>query len=112
MHDLNNNMVTGMGIITPVGIGVEQFTIALKDGKTNFSISEFEHGGQFFKFPAAKVDSFSLTELVSGIKLDERIINNAKRLRNISLSASFGVYCALEAWADAELADVDVDSSR
>lgn len=104
--------VTGLGVITPIGIGLNQFTTALKNGTTNFSTIEFEQNQALFSFPIAQVNNFNLSELVSQININEIVMEKTKRLRNISTSASFGVYCALEAWADAGLKDANIDLSR
>lgn len=113
MSELRNGIkVTGLGVITPIGIGLKQFTGALKNGLTNFSTVEFEHSGSLFSFPIARVDDFGLSGLVAKMNINDAIIEKAKRLRNISASASFGVYSALEAWADAGLKDAEVDLTR
>lgn len=104
--------VTGLGVITPIGIGLNQFTTALKNGTTNFSTIEFEQNGALFNFPIAPVNNFNLSQLVSQININEIVMEKTKRLRNISTSASFGVYCALEAWADAGLNHANVDLTR
>jgi malonyl-ACP decarboxylase len=108
----NRIEVTGMGVITPIGIGLHQFTDGLKEGKTNFSLAEFEHNDQHFKFPIGKVNDFNFQEKMTEINLNEGIINKAKKLRNISVSAAYGVYCALEAWADAGLQNTPVDLTK
>ncbi|WP_136667785.1 beta-ketoacyl synthase N-terminal-like domain-containing protein [Flavobacterium sp. H122] len=104
--------VTGMGVVTPIGIGLSQFTSGLKKGTTNFSRMEFNHSRSSFSFPVAKVNDFNLSGLIGEINVNERIIEKTKRLRNISASTSFGVYSALEAWADAGLTDANIDLTR
>ncbi|SFD21638.1 malonyl-ACP decarboxylase [Chitinophaga sp. CF118] len=109
MKEGNEVQVTGMGVITPVGIGVSRYTDALREGTTSFSIATFEQGNRLFRFPVAKgMENFSLDEL----NLDKTLIDKAKGLRHISGSASAGVYCALEAWADAGLADAGISPDR
>lgn len=104
--------VTGMGVITPIGIGLNSFTNALKEGKSNFSVIEFNQDGHLFKFPAAKVNTYNYKDLIAEVNLNKVTTNNAKRLRNVSTSTTYGVYCALEAWADAGLEDADIDLTR
>ena len=107
----NNIEVTGMGVIAPTAIGLDQFETALKNGKTNFSTIEFELGNRKFRFPVARVDNFNFHERITEINLNEEVFLKVKRLRNISLSTSFGLYCALEAWADAGLENAGIDLS-
>src|ERR1044072_6999286 len=97
----NEVLVTGLGIVTPIGTGKEQFTAALKEGKSNFLVTEWEQEGQVFRFPLGKVDEFSLPALAPSLALEPELITAARRIRNLSQSSAFGVYAALEAWADA-----------
>lgn len=104
--------ITGLGVISPIAIGVSEFTDALKHGKTNFSAITFEHSGALYKYPIGKVNEFLFKDELDLIKLDPQIIKRATRLRNISVSAQYGLYCALEAWADAGLDHSDTDLTR
>lgn len=101
-----------MGIITPIGTGVNQFTTALQRGETNFSILEITHVDQLFIFPAALVNDFDLRELVSTINQDTKLTEKVKRLRNISQSTAYAVYCAVEAWTDAGLNASNINLER
>lgn len=112
MSARSNIVVTGMGIISPIGTGVQPFTDGLRQGRTNFSTINIDRGGKSFQFPIAKVDDFDFKSAISGIGLPEEIINKAKRLRNVSQSALYGVFCALEAWCDAGLHNAAIDFSR
>ncbi len=113
MSALNDNVVvTGMGIVSPIGIGISQFATALKEGKTNFSVIEFVQTDQTFKFPVSKVENFDFKELLAQLQCKPEVIHQAKRLRNISLSAQYAVYAALEAWDDAGLDNAEIDLSR
>lgn len=108
----SNTLVTGMGIITPIGTGLQQFASALQDGRTNFSAITMERGGKSFDFPIAKVENFDFKSAIAGVDLSQEIVNRAKRVRNISQSASYGLFCALEAWSDAGLNNATIDLSR
>ncbi|WP_161964265.1 beta-ketoacyl synthase N-terminal-like domain-containing protein [Chitinophaga flava] len=105
-------MASGLGVITPTGIGLPQFTAALKEGRTNFSDITFEYSDQVLRFPVGKASDFDFQTLVAAINLDSRVIDKAKRMRNISASTVYGLYCALSAWADAGLNDTDIDPAR
>lgn len=105
-------LITGLGIVTPIGTGKEQFTAALKEGRSHFSVTEWEQEDQVFRFPLGKADEFSLPSLVSTLTLDAELVTAARRLRNLSQSSAFGVYSALEAWADAGINAGNTDLSR
>lgn len=92
---------TGIGVITPIGIGVPSFSVGLKNGEGNFSKISLEKGGTSFEYPIAEVHDFNFKEELSKMGLDEELLAKVKRLRNMSRSTEYGVYCALEAWKDA-----------
>lgn len=109
----NQNVhVTGMGVITPIATGTAQFSSALAEGKTNFSSIDISHGSQQFRFAVARADQFDLQKQVAGLPLEEELTGRAKRLRNISASAAYSVFCTLEAWADAGLNHAGVNPER
>ncbi len=99
----NNPVVTGMGVVSPIGIGLHSYSNALKNGDTNFSSISFEKGTSIFEYPIARIEDFDLGEQLIKINLDTAFIQKVKRHRNISRSTTYGVYSALEAWKDAEL---------
>lgn len=105
------NTITGLGVITPIGTGAEQFSDALKKGASCFSVMEFNRDETIFRFPAGKTAPFSLKEAVSSLALKPAQILAAKRLRNVSDSTAYGVYTALSAWADADFPDT-LDTHR
>lgn len=108
----NSVQITGMGAITPISVGVKGFSKSLREGLCNFKITELALEHQSFRYPVAKVDSFDLMTSVENLGLPEIIIQKIKRLRNLSRSASYGLYCALEAWSDAELVNSAIDPER
>lgn len=107
-----NVEITGMSAVTPIGIGVTAFSDALKKGSSNFSLLDIELENQTFQFPIAKVDDFEFKDLVKELQLPEDIIIKAMRLRNISRSASFGIYSALDAWTQSNLSKSEIDCSK
>lgn len=104
--------IAGMSVVTPIGIGVDAFTEALKKGDSNFSILESSLEDQSFEFPIGKVDDFELKTMVKELPLPEDIIKKARRVRNVSRGVSFGVYSVLDAWANAQLHEVEIDTSK
>ncbi|MCB9298321.1 MAG: polyketide beta-ketoacyl:ACP synthase [Lewinellaceae bacterium] len=104
--------VTGMGVITPAGVGKGPFGDALKAGRSNFRALALEQGGQRFQYPAGLVDGFNFREAISRLSISPELAAKCQRMRNLSKSASFGLFCALEAWADAGLEEASPDMER
>lgn len=104
--------VTGMGIATPVATGCESYAAAIRTGETRFSILSMESGGETFRFPFSGLNTSSFQPLMEKLPLDGDIIRRAKQFRNVSYSTHAGMYCALEAWADAGLHGDNTDLSR
>ncbi|WP_103865516.1 beta-ketoacyl synthase N-terminal-like domain-containing protein [Aquimarina sp. I32.4] len=107
----NDVVTTGMGVITPIGIGVPAFSQSLRKGSTNFSKISFKKEGTLFEYPIAQVNDFNFKEEVTKINLEDELLTKVKQFRNISKSTEYGLYCALEAWKDAGLSK-DIDLTR
>lgn len=112
MVELNTPGITGMGVITPIGKGIKQFIDGLKSGKTNFRTMEFNHQDKLYRYPMAPVDQFDFKEMVGQLELDNDILSRAMRIRNISSSMAFGIFCALEAWSNSGINSKNTDLSR
>ncbi len=106
------SVATGMGVISPIGVGVANFGSALKKGVNNFSYLELEHEDRRFTYPVGKVLDFNPKTYMATLPLDEGIIQKARRIRNLSTSASWGFCCALEAWQDSGLDKADINPER
>ena len=104
--------ITGEGVLSPIGIGKQEFAKALKLGKTNFSSIQLEHLSKTNTFPGAFISGFEYKKAIDQLPLPEDLKNKARRLRNTSTGALHGVYVALEAWGNAELFDTDLDFGR
>lgn len=107
-----HSLITGMGVISPAGIGTTQFGSALKKGMPRFSYQELEHKGRTFTYPIAKPSDVNPKAAMAEVLLYQEVIEKASRIRNLSESALWGLYCALEAWADSGLNDFDVNPER
>ena len=103
--------VSGYGAATPVGIGSKKLEIALREGKSNFSVVEFDHS-ESLRFPGAMINDFDLKSLLQDLQLPEEFGKKARRFRNISFGTSCAIYCALEAWHAAGLFDAPIVSER
>lgn len=104
--------VSGCGVISPVGLGINAFGDAIRNGQSNFSTVEFTSGEMAFEFPAAIIEPFDLRQKIDGLGIPEGIGKKAKRFRNISTGTSYSILCALEAWQNAGLFETDADPDR
>lgn len=85
-------VVTGMGAITPVGLGVEEFWKSIKQGKTGFApITKFDATEYKCKI-AAEVKGF-----------DAKAYMDPKTARRMELFCQYAVAAAREAMEDAAL---------
>lgn len=107
-----NVIISGTGIVSPIGIGIENFSEALQSGQTNFSIKELDHQGQTFSYPVAQVNDFDYKKEIEKLALGEGLKKRAKRLRNLSTGAMHGVCSALEAWLNAGLFDATLNPEK
>ncbi len=103
--------VTGMGVVTPIGIGIPAFTEALKNGKSNFAIKNYTIEDKTFKYVYGRVENFDLKKNILDSDFEEHWKLKIKRLRDISLSTAYGTFCAVEAWHHAKL-PATIDKSK
>jgi len=71
--------IAGMSVVTPIAIGVEAFSEALKRGHSNFSVHEASLEDQSFQFPIGKVEDFDLKTMVKELPLPEEIIKKSEK---------------------------------
>jgi 3-oxoacyl-[acyl-carrier-protein] synthase II len=96
--------VTGMGVVTPIGVGVTDFSRALREGRSGVTrITAFDCEG-FRTQIAAEVNEASFDPI--------RYVRAPKHLKLMSRPAIFAVAAALMARADATLTADDVDPLR
>jgi len=97
----NRVVITGLGMVTPIGIGVENFSKALKAGKNGISrVSHFDPS-DFSSHMAAEVKVFNPEEWIE-TKLSKRM----------DKFTQFGVASADMALRDAGLDNFDFDGNR
>ena len=93
--------ITGTGVISPIGIGMQDFRESLKLGSANFSLVQLEHQDNAFNYPGAIIESTDIKKRIDQLDLKEELKKQAKRLRNLSTGAWHGIFAALEAWINA-----------
>lgn len=91
-------VVTGMGMICPLGIGVESSWYRLINGESGFSSVSFD---QIEASVAGQVKDFDPLQALTGLI-------NAKDLRRMSRPALFALAASLEALRHAGLLDTDL----
>lgn len=89
--------VTGMGVVSPVGVGLEAFSESLKTGTTNFSSITFSRGDKKFRYPIASVTDFNTKTHLFNLGVAPELISKLISLRNISVGTLYGLCSALEA---------------
>lgn len=86
-------MVTGLGVVAPNGTGTEEFTLALREGKSGIRFHQ-------------KLQDLKLTCQVAGYPtVDESLLSQftQEQRRHINGAMTFGGLAALECWRDAGL---------
>ena len=94
-------VITGMGVVSPVGCGVEKFWQALIKGQSGIrAVSHF--------------DASAFDSRINGDVIDYDPLQhfNSKDARNMSRFIQFGVVAANEALAQAKLDIRQMDTSR
>jgi malonyl-ACP decarboxylase len=104
--------ITGMSVLTPIGKGIRDFAEGLKQGRSGFQEWTMTHADQQYKFPIGKMDGFELKEELSKLNIPDPLLLQVKKLRNLSTTASTGIYCALDSWNNANLFNATIDPTR
>ncbi len=103
----NEAVVTGVGVVTSVGAGVEAFADALRNGRSGITFSHEDGLGV-----AGRLRDFDFVRNVDALALPEAMRSRALRAgRRAPLSAQVGLVVALEAWRRA-FGDGDVPASE
>lgn len=101
MNNKRRVVVTGMGIISSLGLNVEESWQNILAGKSGISdITEFDASDFAVKF-AGTVQNFESTDFVS-----------AKDVKKMDISLIYGVAAADQAWADSGLSIETEDATR
>lgn len=85
-------VITGMGVVTPLGNDIETFWAAIKAGKSGL--------GPVTRFDASNMDSKIAAEVKN---FDPTLYMEKKEARKMALFTQFAVAAAVQAWNDAGL---------
>ena len=95
-------VITGMGAVTPYGVGVDNFWEALKAGKSGITISELVDNEKHVVHISGEVKGFNAEEYI-----------DPKEAKKMDRFIQFAVVAADEAIKDAKLEDLgDIDPYR
>lgn len=97
-------LITGLGIITPIGQGADNVTSAILSGAQNFSLMKRE--GRQYTDSEGQSSCFIGAEIPS-LEIPERICKKA--IRTASFSTKVALSAIEEAWADAQLDQISSD---
>lgn len=105
--------ITGMGIVSALGQGVKDFSIALKEGRSNF-VQSACFSDSSFCMVASELFNFSFDEAVNKFKYLPKSLHDSAKLagRRAPLVIQTSIVAALEAWMHAKLFDRVVPSRR
>ncbi len=94
-------VVTGLGVVSPLGNEVEEFWSAIKEGKNGISTITQIDASAFTSRIAGEVHDFDPSEYIVG-----------KDLRRMERFTQFAVYAAHKAWKDSGLNIEDIDEHK
>ncbi len=106
--------ITGMGLITAAGIGVSDFTNALKAGRSGISKVIYEDPQIDITIGALLGEKFKANAILEKyLTQDKELLGKATRLATkATLSEQASIVAATEAWCDAELNKNTVDKGN
>jgi 3-oxoacyl-[acyl-carrier-protein] synthase II len=101
---LKRVVITGLGVVSPIGDDIETFTANLRAGKHGFTLEKWypEHSDE--KLVSARVKDFTAEKLEDYFE--------KKELRRTDKIAQYAVYAAMKALADAGGGFNDIDPYR
>ncbi len=98
---MNKAVITGMGVISPIGNDIDSFWAAIKAGKSGL--------GPITRFDATEFDSKVAAEVKN---FDPGLYMDKKDARKMALFTQFAVAAAVQAWKEAALDGSAVDMER
>jgi len=99
---IRRTVVTGIGLISPLGIGTEETWVGLSEGRSGIETIKAFDASRLPVRIAGEVKGF----------VPEQYIRNRKTLKVLSRSDSLGMAAATMAWQDAGLGECQFDGAR
>lgn len=110
---INNVVVTGMGIVSSIGEGISEFQTSLLNGTSGLSSTKVT---QFDATPlsvAAIIKEFSLTDSIGKLNLSESEEKRAiKLLRRMPVAVQTTVISVLQAWKESGYSSEEMKDKR
>ncbi len=94
-------VVTGMGVISPIGNSVEEFWVKLENGFSGVGLVSKFDASQFSTKIAAEVKNFDPSEYI-----------DKKEARRMDLTEQYAIVCAQQAFDDAKLGSDSLDLEK
>ena len=99
-------VITGMGVVSPIGNSIDEFAASLADGKRGFTLLGDRVSDRLEVKIAATVEDFDTQKLVDQCGVEK------KDVRKLSRFTQFAVAAAHDALADAGTGFTDIDPYR
>jgi 3-oxoacyl-[acyl-carrier-protein] synthase II len=96
--------ITGVGLVTPIGIGLKNFAESLRAGRSGV--------GPITAFDATGCDTRIAAEIDDRLLQAERYVRPPKHLKLMSRPCIFAAVASRLAHSEAQLSDTDVDPDR
>jgi len=111
----NNSMnvvVSGAGVVTPIGIGMNAFGKSLLSGHSNFNKIKVDHLGVSHFYPAAVVNDFDFKSEIEKLAINDAIKKQARQFRNLSAACMHATCASIEAWSNSGLFESNTNPAK
>jgi malonyl-ACP decarboxylase len=106
-----NVAVTGLGIVSTAGVGIDSFKDTLKKGINHFCLKQYP--ALSFPVIGAFIPNIHFNEQVDHFSLAPETLTDIKKIsRSAPINLQFSILAALEAWKMAALVHPDINPSR
>src|SRR5687768_10018355 len=83
MSNQNRVAITGLGVASSIGLGVNRFTESLREGKSNFTLLKTSLEPHSIELVAAPIADFSWSHWLEGLRLTKpELFARARKIYN------------------------------